>query len=85
MAWQISAFDTLLHEQIVALSGSKSTPLPPAFAPESANPGMIKLSGVSGNAIPFNIICKRSLYSFASPTSTAPSNLVLSASTTIFL
>ncbi len=32
IAWQMSAFDTLLHEQIVALSGSKSTPLPPDFA-----------------------------------------------------
>ena len=85
IAWQMSALDTLLHEQIVALSGSKSTPLPPAFAPESAKPGMIKLSGTSGTAKPFNIICNRSLYSLASPTNTAPSNLVLSASTTIFL
>ena len=31
IAEQISAFDTLLHEQIVALSGKRSTPLPPAF------------------------------------------------------
>ena len=32
IAEQISALDTLLHEQMVALSGSRSTPLPPALA-----------------------------------------------------
>ena len=36
MAEQISALETLLHEQIVALSGSRSTPLPPDLPADCA-------------------------------------------------
>src|SRR6185295_5061397 len=81
-ASQIWPLDTLLQEQISAVAGSRSTPMPLA-APSRA--GRMRSSGWSGSGIAFNVICSRLPYSAASPTSTAPSRYLPSPDTTSFL
>src|SRR5271156_1169252 len=82
-AAQISPLETLLHEQICALSGSASTPSPGLLLPSLD--GRIRNSGASGSSMRFNIICSSVPYSVASPTITAPSNCLPHSETTSFL
>ena len=55
-ASMMSPFDTLWHEQIVAVSGSASTP---SAGAASAPAGKIRLSGCAGNSISFNAYCSK--------------------------
>ncbi len=82
-AAQICDFDTLLHEQICAPSGSASTPIAGFAAP--SDDGRIRNSGDSGNSMRFSIICSSVPYSAASPTITAPCRNLPQSDTTSFL
>ncbi|MOA01285.1 hypothetical protein D3C78_1206800 [compost metagenome] len=79
----ISPLLTLWQEQICAVAGKAETPS--AFGAAPAVAGKIRLSGVVGNGRQLSIICCSVLYSALSPTSTAPSNRLPSASITTFL
>ncbi len=82
-ASQSRPFETLLQEQICAVSGSASTPRPGLAAPSDC--GRISASGSAGSSMRFSIICSSVPYSAASPTSTAPSSCLPSAEVTSFL
>src|SRR5581483_990234 len=83
IASQIAPLLTLLHEQICAAAGRRSTPSPGLALPSLA--GRIRNSGASGSAILFSIICSSVPYSVASPTSTPPSRNLPQSDVTSFL
>ncbi|MCY1234772.1 hypothetical protein D9M72_473630 [compost metagenome] len=82
-AAQISLLETLLHEQIWAVSGRASAPSAGLALPLLS--GRIRNSGDSGSSIRLSIICSSVPYSLASPISTPPSRYLPQSDTTSFL